>query len=121
MTDEETKETKSSISGLMIIGIISSIIGGLIVYYLLRSKTTTTLSSNFPLSSQNTALIESRLDNIEYRLQQIQQLQSSQQQTQQTQQTLNNTSYKNNEIRKYIRDAKGRITSTEIIRNAKIS
>ncbi len=118
-TTEPTEiiENKSSKTEMMIIGIIGSIVGGLIIYYLLKSRS----STEFSFASANvSSQIENRLMNIEQKLQQLQ-VQQPQQPQQQPINSINNTNtYKNNEIRKYIRDAKGRITSTEIIRNAKI-
>jgi len=69
MTDEETK----SPSNITLI-IIGSIIGGLIIYYLLKSKTTTPVTSPSSLQSNNISSIEinNRLDSIEQRLQQLQ-------------------------------------------------
>ncbi len=68
MTDGENIENKSSTMNIIIIGIISSIIGGLIVYYLLKPKITVASLQPINISSQ----IENRLDNIEQRLQQLQ-------------------------------------------------
>ncbi len=113
-------ENKSTKTNLIVIGIISSIIGGLIIYYLLKSRVTPAES----FQAMNNLSLENRLINIEHRLQQLQ-IQPVSMQTLQPQQNINSVNntntYKNNEIRKYIRDAKGRITSTEIIRDAKIS
>jgi len=114
-------ENKNSILTNIMVITIAIVIGGVIVHYLLKSQTITPVTSPSSLQTFNTSVIESRLDSIEQRLQQLQ-IQTPPPLNNQsviTQQT--NTSYKNNEIRKYIRDAKGRITSTEIIRNAKIS
>ncbi len=64
-------ENKSTKTNLIIIGIISSIIGGLIVYYLLKSRS----ASEFSFASANSSTqIENRLINIEQRLQQLQSL-----------------------------------------------
>ena len=115
MTDEETKST----SNITLI-IIGSIIGGLIMYYLLKPKIAVTSLQETNVSSLE---ITNRLDSIEQKLQQLQLQQPivNQPPIQTSSNNIPNTSYKNNEIRKYIRDDKGRITATEIIRNAKIT
>jgi len=59
-----TEETKSLITNNLIIGIVGSVIGGLIVYYLLKSK----LQQSVTLQSSST--IENRLLSIEQRFQQ---------------------------------------------------
>ncbi len=69
-TETETK-TKSSNTNLIIIGILSSIIGGLIVYYLLKSKLNTEQTFSFA-SANNSSQIENRLFSIEQKLQQLQ-------------------------------------------------
>ena len=115
MTDEETKLIRFDL-------IIAGIISALIVYYLLKSKTTTPVISPSQIQTFDTSSIEIRLDNIEQKLQQLQLQQPIVSQPSiPVVNNIPNTSYKNNEIRKYIRDDKGRITATEIIRNAKIT
>ncbi len=126
MTDGENIENKSSTMNIIIIGIISSIIGGLIVYYLLKPKITVASLQPINISSQ----IENRLDNIEQRLSQqqssllIQQppqqlhQQSSQQLLQQLPQQAN-TLYKNNESWEIIRGKDGFISKLNVIRDVK--
>ena len=115
-------ENKNSILTNIMVITIAIVIGGVIVHYLLKSQTITPVTSPSSLQTFNTSLIESRLDSIEQRLQQLQLQQPIVNQPSiPAANNIANTLYKNNEIRKYIRDAKGRITSTEIIRNAKIS
>ena len=65
MADEETKLIRLDL-------IIAGIISALIVYYLLKSQTTTPLTSPSSLQTFDTSSIEIRLDSIEQRLQQLQ-------------------------------------------------
>jgi len=68
---EENIENKSSNTNFILIAVISSIIGGLIIYYLLKPKLTTDQTFSFA-STNNSLQIENRLINIEQKLQQLQ-------------------------------------------------
>ncbi len=100
-------EDKQSTTNLILIGIVSSIIGGLVVYYLL--KKTNKLDSN--VQYVNSSQLESKLSNIENKLQQpTQTLQDSQ-----------NTIYKNNESWEILRDRNGFISKLNVLRDVKLN
>jgi len=118
---EENIDNKSSNINFILIAVVSSIIGGILVYHLLKPRLTTDQTFSFA-SANNSLQIENRLINIEQKLQQLQIQSPIAQPIVSSQQTnAQSNTYKNKEIRNYIRDNKGRITSTKIIRNAKIS
>ena len=65
-------ENKNSRITDIIVITIAIVIGGVIVHYLLKSQTTTPLTSPSSLQTFDTSSIEIRLDSIEQKLQQLQ-------------------------------------------------
>lgn len=109
-------EDKQSTTNLILIGILSSIIGGLFVYYLL--KKTNKLDSN--VQYLNLTQPNDKLDTIEHKLQiPPQNTQDNQSQNIQTQ--TQNTIYKNNESWEILRDRNGFISKLNILRDVKLN
>lgn len=102
-------EDKQSTTSLIFIGIVSSIIGGLVVYYLLKKTNKT--NPNIP--ALNTTQLNEKLNTIENKLQN----QYYQPSTQDTQ----NTIYKNNESWEILRDRNGFISKLNVLRDVKLN
>lgn len=132
-------EQKSLFTNPLIIGIIGSIISGLIVYFLLKSYSQRTSNTNTQtqepqIQTFSIPQIENRLNNIEQKIQSLQitsqqsNITSQQPNTQITSQQSNTqitsqqpiTTYKNSEKTNFILNDDGDIVGIETIRNAKI-
>lgn len=124
-------ETKSnSNTTLLIIG--SLIIGGLIVFFLLKSKTQpqslqtlqpTSLSQLQINFNQQLISLENKLNNIEQQLQTLQSIQLTNNHNNPQQpliNTHNNTTYKNSEKTNFILNKDGDIIGIETVRDVKI-
>jgi hypothetical protein len=95
-------EDKQSTTNLILIGIVSSIIGGLFVYYLL--KKTNKLDPDVQYANS------SKLNTIENKIQPSQVIQNP-----------NNTIYKNNESWEILRDRNGFISKLNVLRDVKLN
>ncbi len=106
-------EDKQSTTNLILIGIVSSIVGGLVVYYLLKKTNKLDPSVQY-VNTQ----FENKLSSIENISQSTQDKSTQSAQTTQSEQT---TLYKNNESWEILRDKNGFISKLNVLRDVKLN